>query len=125
MNKFDDKQAPMDKYVRENLVDANGMHPADLVTKGSNDFHQDYRLMLGQEFIDAVKANPYEQINSATDSSRSASPASFRKKKGYCQHMNEFHRNTSKKSLHYHLRNGSKYIEKEDIDNEWYEPEKQ
>jgi hypothetical protein len=84
MNRVDEKEAPVDKYVRETLVDANGMHSHDLLTKGATDFHHDYRLMLGQEFIDAVKANPYEQPNSATDSSRSASPSSFRKKKGYC-----------------------------------------
>ena len=64
------------------------MLSSDLITKSQindekevSNFHKDYKLMLGKDFINEIKANPYE--STINDSSRSASPA-FRKKKGYC-----------------------------------------
>lgn len=82
-------------------------------------FHEDYKIMLGKEFMDSIRANPYDSTNTKSDSSGSASPA-FKKRKGMAQHRNEMQRERSHKTLQYHLRNDDDFIQKVEKDNEWY-----
>jgi len=59
--------------------------------KSSNNFHEDYRQMLGESYIKAVQRNPYEDFESAKNApALQVSPLPggskgnlFKKKKGY------------------------------------------
>jgi len=86
-------------------------------------FHEDFKIMLGKEFMDSIRANPYDSkeltTNTKSDSSGSASPA-FKKRKGMAQHKNEMQRERSHRTLQYHLRNDNDFISKVEKDNEWY-----
>ena len=127
--KFDEtKEVVMEKYVREKMMDMSGQMPYDLMNKGQliggpnvgyaekgmavprmQDFHEDYKSMLGQEFMESIRANPYESTNTKSDSSGTASPA-FKKRKGMAQHQNEMQRERSHRTLQYHLRNDNDFI---------------
>lgn len=59
--------------------------------------------------MDSIKANPYDNTNTKSESSGSVLPA-FKKKKGMAQHKNEMQRERSHRTLQYHLRDGDDFI---------------
>ena len=75
--------------------------------------------MVGKDFMDDIKSNPYDLGGKQSRKSGSNSPV-FRKKKGLVQHVIDVQRLNSKKNLKFYLRDGNRFIQKTDHEAEWY-----